>query len=906
MSPPLKLLPLYQSPPRTVLEYEAARRPDPGCRRCALGAKTKHVCGRADGESYTGHGGTLVVGGAPTKAEDYPLARPLDSSGGRLIRTVAGELGVTNLTYSLAVRCAIERGQVKKEDKEGSDALRACRGYLVEDIRFTQPARIVAIGDTAARALLGDDAPRIAGSHRAVGWLSPSFLPSGRAVPVFVVADPLEALRIRTLMPSYRDDLQWAFTGEAAVPPWGAKYAVIDTPEDAVEAARQLREAWTSYSATDTPDPYACSAFDIEAAGQLWSPDYRVLCAALAPTWLTGAAERAWLWTGKAVEDPAAVRPLLDLLADPAFPIGGQNVKYDACGMRTRYGIEVRGIVADTKLMSRLAHPDADADLDSLGWSVSCGGHKAEAGEAVKRAAKAVTKATKAVAQDTARGQGSLFSGSHAPVVAAPGAGPKSVAFGLLPTSILYPYNGRDAVSTGRLITSLSRDLRAGTREAQGARWLWDSVIGPATEVFARMEARGFPIDRDGIFQAADIVSRRIAEARQLVAEAFPGLDPDSPDDIGRLLYGTLGLTTTRETDSGKPSTDRLALAENADAHPGVKPLMDYGELTHLRNTYLDGDPLRGAQYGTMGLLRHLRAHPDGTWRAHTTYNLDGARSGRLSSSDPNLQNVPRAEKEMGKLIKDLFLAPLGRSWVQLDYSQLELRVAALETGDPVMIAIFAAGGDYHLRTAELIAPSFGLSPAQWIALSKEERKSYRSFAKTVNFGVLYGMGVKTLAARMKCDIPTAQRILDAILGKMAKLKAWIAAKRRETQVSGLVWTSWQGKPAQHRSVHRIEYTDTIAVNGPIQGGASYFCTASVNSIERGLEADGLDTVAEMVGTVHDSILLLVEDDYVQEVASVSAAIMEGWTGADSPVKLMVDAEYGKRWGSLTHLDLVR
>jgi DNA polymerase-1 len=307
-----------------------------------------------------------------------------------------------------------------------------------------------------------------------------------------------------------------------------------------------------------------------------------------------------------------------------------------------------------------------------------------------------------------------------------------------------------------------------------------------------------------------------------------------------------------------------------------------------------------------MGLLRHLRAHPDGTWRAHTTYNLDGARTGRLSSSDPNLQNIPRAENPLGKLIKDLFLAPPGRSWVQLDYSQLELRVAALETGDPVMIAIFAAGGDYHLRTAELIAPTFGLSPEQWVALSKEERKSYRSYAKTVNFGVLYGMGVKTLAARMHCDIPTAQRILDAILGKMAKLKAWIAAKKRETQVSGLIWTRWQGRAAQHRPVHRVDYTDTMAVNTPVQGGASYFCTASVNSIERGLEADGLDTVAEMVGTVHDSILLLVEDDYVQEVASVSAAIMEGWTGADSPVRLTVDAEYGKRWGSLTHLDLVR
>lgn len=868
------------------------------------------MCGRSDGRTHTGPGGVLLIGGAPTRGEDYPGAAPLSGEAGRWVRQLVQQWGFGNTTWGYGIRCAMDRGTFKRGEKEGEAALLACRGYLAEDVRFVRPSRIVALGDVAARALLGDDVPRTAASHRAVGWLSASYLPDGQPVPVFLISEPVEALRLRTLRPSYLEDLRWALEGEPVVPPWGARYAVIDTPEDAQEAARQLRAAWADYRAT-TPesarDPYACLAYDVEATGLLWTPEYRLLCASLAPSWFPPESERAWLWTRKGMDDPEAVRPLLELLADPAIPKGGQNVKYDANGTRTRYGVEVRNVVADTRLMSRLVHPESDADLDALGWGVSCGGHKGEAAAALKRVVTAVNKATKRAAVDESRGQGALFGAApeHQPVIPTPGASAKSVAYGLLPPHILHPYNGRDTLTTGRLVSALSRDIRADNPAARGARLVWDDIMQRATEVFSRMESRGFPINRDGVYVATDMVRERVDMARELIFKHAPDLNPDSPAAIGQYLYGKLGLTTERKTEGGAMATDRAALKENAHAHPVVQPLIDYSELTHLRETYLDGGAPSGQRYGKAGILRHLRAAADGTLRAHTTYNLDGARTGRLSSSDPNLQNIPRAEKEVGKIIKDLFVAPPGRVWVQLDYSQLELRVAAIETGDPVMIAIFASGVDYHLRTAELIAPTaFGLTPAEWIALSKEQQKAYRSKAKTINFGLLYGMGVKTLAARMGCDIATAQRTLDAILGKMLRLKAWIAERRRETQTTGLVWTRWKGQRAQHRQLHRLEYTDTIAVNTPVQGGASYFCVASVIEIEDWLQADGLADVAEMVGTVHDSVVLLAEERHAPEVAAGAAAIMESWdTG---PVRLEVDAEWGRQWGSLQKMDLHR
>ena len=158
----------------------------------------------------------------------------------------------------------------------------------------------------------------------------------------------------------------------------------------------------------------------------------------------------------------------------------------------------------------------------------------------------------------------------------------------------------------------------------------------------------------------------------------------------------------------------------------------------------------------------------------------------------------------------------------------------------------------------------------------------------------------------MGCDIPTAQRTVDAIRGKMARLKEWIAERKRFTSRTGEVWTSWQGQPARCRPVHTMEFTDNVAVNTPIQGGASDYCLASVVEIERWLEADGLSDHAELVGTVHDSILILARERYAPEVGSGAAAIMEGWTRKDSPVRLEVDGEMGRQWGSLGKLALVR
>lgn len=888
-------LPLYPTPPRAPIEIEAPRARNPGCRRCPEYERAKNVCVPAYGSQFLGPstGAIVVVQSAPMLEEDYPDAKPAGGAAGRFLRGFFDSAGATNVVWAFAARCAQPRGEVEK-DRRGDAIIAGCRTYLAEDIKYVRPSRVIALGDAAARAIFGPDAPRTKGVRRAYGWIGGSV--EGGA-PVFLLPPAELALQSRTYRPQYVSDLVWALREAPQPPPWRGTYGLITTPEEAEEVAADIRRKILDGG------PGASLVLDTETSGLLWTRAFTVLDLSLA---VTSEPDHGWLLSGGALASPAVRAPIMRLLADPTVPKSGQNVKYDLNAVYTAFKVEIRGVLDDSQVESRLVDPECDADLDTLGWTVGCGGHKQEAHQAVTVAAKAVTKATKAAVKAEAQGQGSLFGAAHAPVVIPTGGTAKSVAFGLMAPDVRGRYCARDSTATARNVNR----LRAAFAEEvnRGPRRVWELVSRGAVEAFSRMEARGFPCDVGALLDTADRVGERIGACREAIEKHAPGLDPNSSADIAELLYQRLGLTTSVETDSGALSTSADALKENADRHPVVPHLILYSELNHLRNTYLDGTPAAGKRYGDGGMLRHIRA--DGC--VHSTYNITGARSGRLSSSDPNLQNIPRAEYDpkdpdtvFGKLIKDLFYAPPGWTWLQLDYSQLELRVAAILSQDPVMAEIFASLVDYHLRTAELIAPiAFGVSPAQWAALTDKERKPFRSRAKTVNFGLLYGMTVKGLAKRMGCDIPTAQKTVNAILGRMVRLHKWLEGQKQEAATTGEVWTMWDGERARRRPLHHMEFRDNVAVNSPVQGTASDFCLASVVSIDAALEYEGLRDVARLVGTVHDSILLLVRKPYAQEVAYIVKGIMEGWLPDDAPVKLVADVDIGDRLGSLKTYEL--
>ena len=483
-----------------------------------------------------------------------------------------------------------------------------------------------------------------------------------------------------------------------------------------------------------------------------------------------------------------------------------------------------------------------------------------------------------------------------APGYAIPGgASVKSAAYALLSGPTLKVYNARDTVTTARLAESLAHTLYA---QRPNLGFIWSDVERAATETFSAIESRGYPIDRAGILD----VSRRVGEMQEKhraeITRLAPGLNPDSSQQVARFLYGDLGLPVENTTDKGAPATDRKTLTGMVDKHPVVSHLSSLSELSHLRSIYLDGNPDPGQPVG--GMLKRIRADN----RVHTRYDLAGARTGRLSSGDPNLQNIPRAETEMGRLIKDLFVAPPGWTWVQVDFSQLELRVAAVLSGDAVMAALFASGEDFHMKTGELVARvAFGVSTAAWHALSPKERKRFRSYSKAVAFGLLYGKQVPSLARDLGVTIEQAQSIVDAVLGQFTALARWSTQALQETNRTGIAPTWWRGKLARERRVHQKEYRGTVAVNSRVQGTGSTFCLASCVAVDDWLTADCIP--AELVGTVHDSLHILAREDVVDEVVQGTAAIMEGWY-PEAPVRFLVDAEVGDRLGSLKGVDIRR
>jgi uracil-DNA glycosylase family 4 len=267
--------------------------------------------------------------------------------------------------------------------------------------------------------------------------------------------------------------------------------------------------------------------------------------------------------------------------------------------------------------------------------------------------------------------------------------------------------------------------------------------------------------------------------------------------------------------------------------------------------------------------------------------------------TDPNLQNIPRAQTDEGKMARDIFVAPPGKVLVELDYSQLELRVAAMLSQDDVMLEIFRSGVDYHLRTAQLVSKvAWGIDP------DKVEDK-HRSWAKNVNFGVLYGKTARSLAKEWGITIEKAERIVAAIMGNFKKLSKWCDARKAEAQKTGEVWTWWDGELARKRPLWRVADPDDYiastarngAINSPIQGTASDFCIASLYEAVQWIEEDGIEDDVKLVLPIHDALLFEVKESMVEEVVGTVTGIMVSHDSAGVP--LVADCKVGKAWGSM-------
>ena len=883
---------MYPVAPQAEAGWEDPLAFNGDCQRCelhALGAQTRcmrDVAENTEAGSTAVHGGVYLIGETPGKVEDR-VGRPFSGDSGRYLRGLVAKHWRGPVAMGNAVRCTPGAAEVKPKHVE------ACRPYTAAAIRAAKPSRIVVMGAKAALSVLGRSPP-VMSVRRGFGWWIDDAKPDGDWVPVFFTMNPAAALRNRFHARQFEGDLQWALTCPVPKAPQRDQVLV------------QVCDAASANTAMTALVPHEFITLDTETSGVMFDGDFRIDCITLRGH---GAA-CGYTWDWAAIEDPVTRAALVDLLR--AKLLAGHNLKYDAlavwCDPRVHVDVTAR-MHLDTRLLRKLRDGgDADGKLETMAELVGMGGHKQEAEDTRSVIEADLTK----LANEPYRAP--LASGKSRKPYEPKGVKREDVparvlelihsgaaetiqyAYRYMNPSVRARYNARDTLATDLLVDELLPTL---TNRPDLAR-AWTKVMHPAMRALARIERTGILANRVAIDAFALHLRGAVAEVDARL-KPYGDINYDSPPQLRELLFKRLGLKPKKETGSGEQSTDRSVLDELAadkKAHPIVKDIIAYRHLRKLQGTYAEG--LRAA----------IRA--DG--RIHTTYLPDGAGSGRISSANPNLQNQPSPEKDelYGKMARNCFCARPGYVLLEADFSQLELRVAAMLSQDPVMIAMFKAGHDFHEATAKLVAPQvWGVK--DWEALTKDQRKHYRRDAKTLNFTINYEVGNPeyTVARKLGISVADADVLVKAVMGKFSVLKRTIDAFVSRAQKHGGVPVYIDGEQANWRPLLNIgaqgenaeglvRNATNSAWNTPVQGTAAHFCTRSLPVIQKRFDAERTD--AEIVLTVHDSICAEVRKDRVPQAAETMYETMAGWFNYGVPV--VVDFKIGETWGEMEEYKL--
>lgn len=809
----------------------------------------------------------LIVAGSPTRA-DVEERRPLSGRVGALVRPLVRKHWQGEVVLDLATRCYGKEVSTTPND--------ACRPHLARTIEEKPPDRIIALGGPALYSLTGRGI-RPLNSRRGYTWL----WNGGKPVPVFFVLAPTEAIGNRFLAKFFEEDFAWALTAKLPQPKHlesGAFTSLVASVEEAREAAKELARG-------------EGFAFDLEWAGFLWDPEFRILSLAASPV----GKSRVWAWDEAAINDDR-FEPIAELLKDPEVPKGGSNVKADQhalwCGKRLR----VKGVAFDTRLQRKLLAPDCTANLEDMAELVGMGGHKQEAETALDEIEASITAMHRDKKKRAKSTQGELAGLGSESLDAAMRLGfdvskyvenPRAIAYAFLEHDVHMRYVSKDALTTARLASLYSGQLmRAPERLA-----IWEKIVLPASQAIQRVEEWGVPYDAQAghLFQQAAQMAMDAAYAKvQHYAEPGKELNPGSPIQLAQALYDRLGLKPPYSTATGAPSTDEGALRhlQGETDNPLPAYVLEYRHYQKLIGYAQDWD-------------RCVRA--DG--RVHPSIHLDGARSGRTSCSEPNLQNIPRAaDSDDGKRARNCFRAPHGKVMVQLDYSQLELRIACLLSRDKAMADLFRSGEDFHMSTAKLISTmAWGIPP-------ERVTKVHRTGAKAFNFGLAYGKHDRTLAAELGITEEKAAQIRKAIFGSFVDFGHWTRNTIGYARSHGGCWTQWEGERARWRPLtimgalskddrNLVNGGERKAVNTPIQGTASDFCVASIVKLVDLIEAGKMD--AEVILPIHDSVMLLCPKETWKDTAEQARQTMMSYPWATDFVPLDVDVEVGEQWGDL-------
>ena len=450
------------------------------------------------------------------------------------------------------------------------------------------------------------------------------------------------------------------------------------------------------------------------------------------------------------------------------------------------------------------------------------------------------------------------------------GKGAKQIPFSQVSIETASTYAAEDADVTLRLHRTLWPAIE---REPLLGR-LYEDFEQPLVPVLLRMERRGVLIDREMLRRQGVELAKRAEELKTAAhAEAGTEFNVDSPKQLQQILYEKMNLPVLRKTPTGQPSTAEDVLEQLAESFTLPQLILDYRSIAKLRSTYADKLP--------------TQVNPD-TGRVHTSYHQAVAQTGRLSSTDPNLQNIPIRTPE-GRRIRQAFIAPPGYVLLAADYSQIELRIMAHLSGDASLIAAFEADRDVHQATA---AEVFGVPLSE---VSTDQRRS----AKAINFGLIYGMSAFGLARQLGIGRNEAQQYVDLYFERYPGVKAYMDRTREGARETGYVETVFGRRLylPEIRSRNRAlqQYAERSAINAPMQGTAADLIKLAMIAVDRWCEEEGRDD-ARLIMQVHDELVLEARTEVLDRVAEAVRGCMVAAGRGALRVPLKVDVGRGMNW----------
>jgi DNA polymerase-1 len=545
--------------------------------------------------------------------------------------------------------------------------------------------------------------------------------------------------------------------------------------------------------------------------------------------------EAAYIPVGHIYAGAPAQLPVAEVLSvlkpwleDSQYLKLGQHFKYDM-HVFANYGVSVAGLAHDTLLESYVLESHQRHDMDSM----------------AKR-----LLSIKTISYDDVTGTGA-----------------KRIGFQQVGVEQAAEYAAEDADITLQLHQVMQPRLAS---DAQLTH-IYTAIEMPAVQVLYTMERNGVLLNEPLLAELSAAFGGKMIEiearAHSLAGQPF---NLSSPKQIQEILFDQQGLKPVKKTPTGAPSTDEESLAELALDHPLPQLILEYRGLAKLKSTYTDKLP---------SMVNRQ------TGRVHTSYGQATAVTGRLASSEPNLQNIPIRTAE-GRRIREAFIAPAGALIVSADYSQIELRIMAHISRDENLLRAFAAGEDIHRATA---AEIFGIAPD---AVDSEQRR----YAKVINFGLIYGMSAFGLARQLNLERAAAQQYMDRYFQRYPGVAEYMRVTREQAREQGYVETVFGRRlwlpEIRSSNAARRQGAERAAINAPMQGTAADLIKLAMVAVQQWLEQERMQSI--MIMQVHDELVLEVPQ---AELATVQAGLHRLMTGVASlAVPLLVEIGLGANW----------